>query len=197
MRLARATTLLFTSLLNLHYLRPVLAELTSTSNQTQPNPLHGLQQFPLLPYSTQTNATNMAPLAHGGGPMPLLGDPNHAALVKSLQTRVPAILKLGTADQPRAIVLVTAHWNTEIPTISSGERHELLYDYYGFPDAAYELKYEAPGSPEVAGLVRDALAEGGIEARMDGERGMLLNKLRFPSKHGFMLYYGDHFADIN
>ncbi|KAF2194877.1 Extradiol aromatic ring-opening dioxygenase [Zopfia rhizophila CBS 207.26] len=118
--------------------------------------------------------TRLAPvvgISHGGGPMPVLGDPSHASIVKSLKTRVPEILKLGTPDQPRAIVLVTAHWSTNTPTISSGEKHDLLFDYYGFPDEAYELKYDAPGNPEVAGLVEVALQEAGLESKKDPRRG--------------------------
>jgi len=103
--------------------------------------------------------------------MPILGDPRQAALAKTLRTRVPKILKLGTEEQPRAIVLVTAHWNTNVPTVSSGEKHELYYDYYGFPPEAYELKHDAPGSPEVAGLVESALKEAGLPAKKDAKRG--------------------------
>ncbi|KAF2789316.1 extradiol ring-cleavage dioxygenase [Melanomma pulvis-pyrius CBS 109.77] len=118
--------------------------------------------------------TRLAPvisISHGGGPMPLLGDPSQAAIAKSLRTKVPAILKIGTAEQPRAIVLVTAHWSTDVPTISSAEKHELLYDYYGFPPEAYELKYDAPGSPEVAELVGGALEAKGLNPRKDLSRG--------------------------
>ena len=103
--------------------------------------------------------------------MPVLGDPGHASIVKSLKTRVPQILKLGTPEQPKAIVLVTAHWSTKKPTISNGKSHSLLYDYYGFPKESYQLKYEAPGSPEVAGLVEKALKEQGIESENDSKRG--------------------------
>ncbi|KAF2749556.1 extradiol ring-cleavage dioxygenase [Sporormia fimetaria CBS 119925] len=110
-------------------------------------------------------------ISHGGGPMPILGDPSHEALVSSLKTRVPQLLKLGTDQQPRVIVLVTAHWSTDTVTISNAEKHELLYDYYGFPPAAYELKYDAPGSPEVAELVKEALDQESVKCRMDGKRG--------------------------
>lgn len=125
--------------------------------------------------SMSSSSSRLAPviaISHGGGPMPILGDPRQAALAKTLRTRVPKILKLGTDEQPRAIVLVTAHWNTNVPTISSGEKHELYYDYYGFPPEAYELKYDAPGSPEVAGLVENALKEAGLPAKKDAKRGV-------------------------
>lgn len=109
--------------------------------------------------------------------MPILGDPNHAAITESLKTKVPQILKLGTPEQPKAIVLVTAHWSTNKVTISSGSKHKLLYDYYGFPPEAYKLKHDAPGSPEVAGLVEKALKEAGVKCETDAERGMFCSLL--------------------
>ena len=105
--------------------------------------------------------------------MPLLGDPGHAAITKSLKTKVPKILKLGTPDAPKAIILVTAHWSTNKVTISSGSKHGLLYDYYGFPPESYGIKHDAPGSPEVAEEVAKALKEAGVECEKDPERGML------------------------
>lgn len=103
--------------------------------------------------------------------MPVLGDPGHASIISSLKNRVPKLLKLGTPSAPRAIVVVTAHWSTDKPTISSAAKHPLLYDYYGFPRESYSLKYPAPGSPEVARELRDALEAEGLEAEMDDERG--------------------------
>lgn len=151
--------------------RPVVAENTTF------NPLAGIQQFPISSYSG--NMTRLAPvlsISHGGGPMPVLGDPSHAQITKSLQTKVPQILKLGTPEAPKAIVLVTAHWSTNKVHISSGARHELLYDYYGFPDEAYKLKHNAPGSPEVAGEVERVLKEAGIDCTKDAERGKPISR---------------------
>lgn len=111
-------------------------------------------------------------VCHGGGPMPIMGDPGHASLIKSMTERVPQILGLGTASAPRAIVLVTAHWGNARPTISNGRKHKLLYDYYGFPPETYKLKYDAPGSPEVAKEVYDLLENAGLKPEMDSERGM-------------------------
>lgn len=110
-------------------------------------------------------------ISHGGGPMPVLGDPGHADLVRSLREKVPKILKLNTPEAPRAIVVVTAHWSTKHPTVSSGATHPLLYDYGGFPPESYELKYPAPGSPEVAREVKAALDAVGFETKQDAERG--------------------------
>lgn len=105
------------------------------------------------------------------GPMPVLGDPGHASIVKSLKKRVPEILKLGTPEAPRAIVVVTAHWSETQPTISSGRSHSLYYDYGGFPREAYQLKYPAPGSPEVAGEVKKALEDVGLQPVLNEKRG--------------------------
>lgn len=103
--------------------------------------------------------------------MPVLGDPGHKEIVQSMKKRVPKILKLHTPEAPRAIVVVTAHWSTNQPTISCAKSHRLYYDYGGFPREAYELQYPAPGSPEVAEEVRQALERGGFSPVMDKTRG--------------------------
>ncbi|CAI4212463.1 unnamed protein product [Parascedosporium putredinis] len=103
-------------------------------------------------------------------PLPILGDPNHGDIVASLSTRVPRILGLGTPRAPRAIIVVTAHWLEGHPTISSAPKHELYYDYYNFPEAAYSLKYDAPGSPEVAAEIRAAMLAEGLQPKLDAKR---------------------------
>ncbi|CAK7246256.1 MAG: hypothetical protein STHCBS139747_007880 [Sporothrix thermara] len=114
-------------------------------------------------------------LSHGGGPMPVLGDPSHDELVKSMRTRVPAILGLTNstdpARRPKAIVLVTAHWSERVPTISTGEKPSLLYDYSGFPAESYHLRYDAPGSPAVAQRVAGLLQGAGFRPALDNQRG--------------------------
>src|SRR5438045_8712371 len=63
--------------------------------------------------------------------------------------------------RPKAIVAVSAHWNTERPAVSTNARPETIHDFYGFPDALYRLRYDAPGAPalaeRVAGLTRAAI----------------------------------------
>lgn len=117
-----------------------------------------------------TNASSpLAPViavTHGGGPLPVLGDPSQAEVARSLRTKVPPLL-----SKSKAIILVTAHWEEDVTTVSSAAKHNLLYDYHGFPREAYELRYDAPGSPEVARMVLEALKKAGIEGMEDKERG--------------------------
>ena len=120
--------------------------------------------------------------------MPLMKDPGHAELIKSMTTKVPQVLGLGTSSAPRAILLVTAHWSQRRPTISNAKKHNLYYDYYGFPSEAYNLKYEAPGSPEVAGEVYEVLEKAGLNPEMDSERGAYIMSL--PALLMVMVYMG-------
>ncbi|KAI5457765.1 Extradiol ring-cleavage dioxygenase, class III enzyme, subunit B [Mariannaea sp. PMI_226] len=149
---------------------PILATHSSASR-----PVLRLQrQNIFLNYYHTSKMSTVGPvvaLSHGGGPMPILGDPGHDSIIYSLKNRVPKILKLGTPEQPRAIVVVTAHWSTAKPTISSAASHNLLYDYYGFPPESYQLQYPAPGSPEIARELHDALATEGLASELDDERG--------------------------
>ncbi|KAL5615058.1 uncharacterized protein BROUX77_000895 [Berkeleyomyces rouxiae] len=110
-------------------------------------------------------------ISHGGGPLPVMGDPSQETIIYSLKNRVPKILGIGTPNQPRAIILITAHWQTTTPTISSAKKHKLLYDYYGFPDECYKLKYDADGSPEIAQDIAKALTAEGLIPQLDSKRG--------------------------
>jgi aromatic ring-opening dioxygenase catalytic subunit (LigB family) len=88
-----------------------------------------------------------------------------------LKTKVPKLLQLGTEDVPRAIILVTAHWVTDVPMISNSEHHDLYYDYYNFPPESYKLKYDAPGSPSIAQEVFKTFESAGLKPKLDRERG--------------------------
>jgi aromatic ring-opening dioxygenase catalytic subunit (LigB family) len=105
---------------------------------------------------------------HGGGPMPLLGDKSHSSLIDFLSKKANQFVH---ATKPKAILVVTAHWETSTPTISSGAKHDLYYDYYGFPAEAFKIKYPAPGSPEVAKRVFELLKLGGFSPKLDDKRG--------------------------
>lgn len=79
----------------------------------------------------------------------------------------------GAKLQPSAIVIFTAHWETEEITISSkDDEYETIYDFYGFPDELYKQKYPAKGSTRIAALVGKLLNDKGIETAFDTERGL-------------------------
>ncbi len=104
-------------------------------------------------------------IPHGGGPLPLMEDPGYARLSAELRGLGPV---LGNA---KAVILVTAHWETERPCLSTAPRPGMLYDYHGFPEQAYRITYPAPGAPSLAISVAEALASRGFEPEFDNERG--------------------------
>ena len=77
-------------------------------------------------------------IPHGGGPLPLLNEPGHAAMNRFLRG-FPA-----TIEKPDAIVVISAHWEEPVITITAAESLPLLFDYYGFPAETYEYQYPTP-----------------------------------------------------
>ena len=103
--------------------------------------------------------------SHGGGPLPILGDAGHKVMVDFMNT-LPSQLR-----KPDFILVISAHWEENAATLMGAEKPEMFYDYYGFPDQAYEITYPAPGSPEYATRIADLLHENNIPARIDSQRG--------------------------
>lgn len=113
-----------------------------------------------------TNSYKALFLSHGGGPMPLLGDAGHREMVSCLKSIA------GMVPAPEAIVVVSAHWEASVPTITSGAAPPLIYDYYGFPQESYEFRYPCPGEPALAQKIHQLLNNAGIESALDEERGL-------------------------
>lgn len=110
--------------------------------------------------------TDILYISHGGGPLPLLGDSGHQELVACLQGYARRL------RTPEAIVVISAHWEAAIPTLTATAQPALIYDYYGFPAAAYEIAYPCPGQPVLARQIQQHLIAAGIKTELDTERGL-------------------------
>ena len=127
---------------------------------------------------------------HGGGPCfsmdmdDRFGPNSFKALGEYLRG-----IDAGLGFRPKAVLVISGHWEEAEPTVNAGAHPPMLFDYYGFPEHTYRLSYPAPGSPELAAEVRELLAKAGFPSQSDDRRGF---------DHGvfvpFMLVYPD--ADV-
>jgi 4,5-DOPA dioxygenase extradiol len=74
--------------------------------------------------------------------------------------------------KPKAILIASAHWETEGPAVSGAEQPETIYDFGGFPPEFYRVRYPAPGAPDLARRVADLLGAAGMPARIDPTQGL-------------------------
>jgi aromatic ring-opening dioxygenase catalytic subunit (LigB family) len=110
-------------------------------------------------------------IPHGGGPWPFVdvgfgsrGELDAlAAYLRGVRAAPPR--------PPRALLVVSAHWEEPVPTVMSGAAPPMLYDYYGFPPASYELTWPAPGDPALAARVRALLGAAGFATAENPTRG--------------------------
>lgn len=107
-------------------------------------------------------------ISHGGGPWPHVeGMRQQFANTERAFTALPQRLP----SRPKAVLVISGHWEAPEFTVSTAEQPGMEYDYYGFPPHTYQLRYPAPGSPELAARVRALLAGAGIVSAEDAQRG--------------------------
>ena len=107
-------------------------------------------------------------ISHGGGPWPWL--PDMRKMLASLETSLANMPKqIGTT--PKAILMVSGHWEQPDFAVMSSAHPPMVYDYSGFPPFTYEIKYKAPGAPEVARRVAELLKAAGLPTHLDDKQG--------------------------
>jgi aromatic ring-opening dioxygenase catalytic subunit (LigB family) len=102
----------------------------------------------------------------------------------SLETylkNIPATLP----ERPKALLVVSAHWEERVPTVQTSPQPGMLYDYHGFPEESYSITWPAPGSPKLAKRIEDLFDQAGIESGTDAKRGFdhgtfVVTKLMIP-----------------
>ncbi len=109
-----------------------------------------------------SNARNVLFVPHGAPTFALSPGAAGAALAQVAQ---------GFAT-PRAIVVLSPHWETDIPTVGTATQLETIYDFGGFDKRLYDIRYPATGCPEAAKLVAQALQAQGLPVQLDAVRGL-------------------------
>ena len=120
-----------------------------------------------LPGCKETPMTQMTEkmpvLFQAHGAPPLLDDPGWISELAAWGKALP---------RPKAIVVVSAHWEERPLSIGATQALPLIYDFYGFPDKFYRLQYPAPGAPDVAQRIRGLLAAAHIPCVDEPARGL-------------------------
>jgi aromatic ring-opening dioxygenase catalytic subunit (LigB family) len=107
-------------------------------------------------------------ISHGGGPW------SYDDSLKTLYAHTERELRRlpqRLAERPKAVVVVSAHWEAARFSISTAARPPMNYDYSGFPPHTYQISYPAPGDPALAGRTRDLIAAAGIDVSTDPNKG--------------------------
>lgn len=109
---------------------------------------------------------------HGGGPCffldPAGGPPE--PMWQPMQAYLAGVLA-SLQERPKAILLISGHWEEREVTVNTGPRPPLLYDYYGFPEHTYRLRWDAPGAPAVAARAAALIRQAGFPVGENSARG--------------------------
>jgi aromatic ring-opening dioxygenase catalytic subunit (LigB family) len=108
-------------------------------------------------------------ISHGGGPWPWMEAENggrYDRLAASLRELLPQ-----AGGRPAAILMVSAHWERPVFTVMTAEHPGMLYDYGGFPEHTYHVRYPAPGDPALARRAAGLLRADGFDTAEDAVRG--------------------------
>lgn len=107
-------------------------------------------------------------ISHGGGPWPYI--PEMRASMRQLEASLLAISQALTAP-PKAVLMISGHWEAEQFTIMSSENPPMVYDYGGFPAYTYQIKYPAAGAPWLVERLKGLIESAGLPVATDDQRG--------------------------
>lgn len=109
-------------------------------------------------------------IPHGGGPWPFVDMGLDQRDVADLSAYLRSVAQV-PPEPPKALLVVSAHWEERVPTVMTSAKPPMYYDYYGFPPASYTIQWPSPGSPALAARVRELLGGAGLETAEDPARG--------------------------
>jgi aromatic ring-opening dioxygenase catalytic subunit (LigB family) len=107
-------------------------------------------------------------ISHGGGPWPWM--PDWRAMFANLEASFLQMVK-DLPERPKAILMISGHWQDAAFAVMSSESPPMVYDYHGFPPHTFEIQYKAPGAPVLAQRAADLIAAAGLPARLDPDQG--------------------------
>jgi len=107
-------------------------------------------------------------ISHGGGPWPWM--PEWKGMMSILAASL-AKMPMEIGETPRAVLMISGHWEQADFAVMSSPSPGMVYDYSGFPAHTYQIRYAAPGSPAVAKRAAELLAAAGLPTHLDDQRG--------------------------
>lgn len=110
-------------------------------------------------------------IPHGGGPCFFLNPDGSCPPAWQRMRDFLAMILPSLPEPPRAILIVSGHWEEADFTVHTGEQPDLLFDYYGFPEHTYRLRWDAPGAPAVARRAKGLLEEARFAVGENAARG--------------------------
>jgi aromatic ring-opening dioxygenase catalytic subunit (LigB family) len=107
-------------------------------------------------------------ISHGGGPWPWLADMRRQlAILETSLARMPKEI----AQTPKAVLVISGHWETRDFSVMTSANPPMVYDYHGFPPETYKIVYPAPGAPQIAQQAADLIRAAGLPVQLNDTQG--------------------------
>ena len=107
-------------------------------------------------------------ISHGGGPWPWM--PDWRAIFSNLEASFVQMVR-DLPERPKAILMISGHWEDADFAVMSSAAPPMVYDYSGFPPHTFQIRYPAPGAPDLARRAADLIAAAGLPVRLDDRQG--------------------------